>query len=272
MNRYLSTMVAAGLLAVAALPSAVSAENAAVGDTTGNVDLTVANVITGGVAITSPTSATLTATIDPNTVGTTYYFEYGPDGNLSLRTPTVSAGTSLEPFRTSTDILGLEPGAIYDYRIVSSGPGGELSVGKALSFQTAPSPGTGIGKSKGRKSRCTIRGTSKSDTLKGTHRRDVICGLGGRDKIRGLGGNDVIRGGTGSDRIKAGRGRDRVYGNTGKDALFGQRGRDRLYGGRGRDRLYGGRGRDRIAGGSGRDRAKIDRRDTLRSVERSSRR
>jgi Ca2+-binding RTX toxin-like protein len=259
-NRHLSTVLAAGLLAVAVLPQAVSAENAAVGDLTGNVDLTVANVITGGVAITSPTTATLTATVDPNTVGTSYYFEYGPNGNLSLRTPTVSAGAGLQPFDTSANILGLEPGAIYDYRIVSSSPGGELSVGKALSFQTGPASGTSAGK--GKKSRCTIRGTSKRDSLKGTRKRDVICGLGGRDKIRGLGGNDVIRGGKGNDRIKAGSGRDRVYGNTGNDALFGQSGRDRL---------YGGKGRDKVVGGSGRDSAKVDRRDILRSVERSSR-
>jgi Ca2+-binding RTX toxin-like protein len=255
-NRYLSTMLAAGVLAVAVVPQAVSAESALVGDPAGNVDLTVANVITGGVAITSPTTATLTATIDPNTVGTSYYFEYGPNGNLSFRTPTVSAGASLDPFQTSADILGLEPGAIYDYRIVSSGPGGELSVGKALSFQTGPSPG------KGKKSRCTIRGTSKRDTLRGTRKRDVICGLGGRDKIRGLGGNDVIRGGAGNDNVKAGAGRDRVYGNTGNDALFGQGGRDRL---------YGGKGRDKVVGGKGRDSAKVDRRDILRSVEKSSR-
>jgi Ca2+-binding RTX toxin-like protein len=259
-NRYLSTMLAAGVLALAALPQAVSAENAGVGALTGNVDLTVANVITGGVAITSPTTATLTATVDPNTVGTSYYFEYGPNGNLSLRTPTVSAGTTLEPFETSANILGLEPGAIYDYRIVSSGPGGELSVAKALSFQTGPSPGTNAGKSK--KSACTIRGTSKRDILRGTRKRDVICGLGGRDKIRGLGGNDVIRGGAGRDNVKAGAGKDRVYGNTGNDTLFGQAGRDHL---------YGGKGRDRIVGGSGRDSAKIDRRDILRSVEKSSR-
>jgi Ca2+-binding RTX toxin-like protein len=252
-------MLAAGLLAVAALPQAVSAEDAAVGGLAGNVDLTIADVITGGVAITSPNTATLTATIDPNTVGTSYYFEYGPNGNLSLRTPTVSVGGNLEPFDTSANILGLEPGAIYDYRIVSSGPLGELSVGKALSFQTGPAPGTA---GKGKKSRCTIRGSSKSDTLRGTRKRDVICGLGGRDKIRGLGGNDVIRGGGGNDNVHAGAGKDRVYGNTGNDALFGQGGRDRL---------YGGKGRDKVVGGKGRDSAKIDRRDILRSVERSSR-
>jgi uncharacterized protein len=99
----------------------------------------------------------------------------------------------------------------------------------------------------------TIRGTEGDDVLVGTNKADVIMGLGG---------NDVIRGGAGNDNVKAGAGRDRVYGNTGNDALFGQAGRDRL---------YGGQGRDKVVGGSGRDSAKVDRRDILRSVERSSR-
>ena len=258
MNRYLSTMLVVGLMAGAALPQAVSAEDAAVGNLAGGVNLAVADVITGGIAITSPTTATLTATIDPNQIGTKYYFEYGPNGNLIFRTPTASLGANLDPRRLTSDLLGLDPGTIYDYRIVATGPGGDLSIGKALSFQTGPTPSAG----KGKKSRCTIRGTSKRDVLRGTRKRDVICGLGGRDKIRGLGGNDVIRGGKGSDNIHAGAGKDRVYGNTGNDALFGQGGRDRL---------YGGKGRDKIVGGSGRDSAKIDRRDKVRSVEKASR-
>jgi Ca2+-binding RTX toxin-like protein len=253
-NRIRSAMLVAGLMAAASLPQAVSAQSFDVGNTAGTVNLSVADVVTGGVQITSPETATLTATVDPNNVGTSYYFEYGPNGNLSLRTETVSLGSTLDPRQVTAELPGLTPGTVYDYRIVASGPAG-LSVGAAQSFQTAPSPN--------KKSSCTIRGTSKNDVLRGTRKRDVICGLGGRDRIFGLGGNDVIRGGGGNDTVKAGAGRDRAFGNAGNDSLYGQAGADRL---------DGGKGRDRIVGGPGKDRAKIDKRDRFRSVEKATRR
>jgi hypothetical protein len=262
-NRFRSAMLVVGLTAAAALPQAVSAQNLDAGDIAGDVDLTIADVTTGGVEITSPATATLTATIDPNTIGTEYYFEYGPNGTFALRTTPVSLGGSLDPRQVTAEIPGLEPGTLYNYRLVASSPAG-LSVGAAQSFQTA-TPGAA-------KSKCSIRGTSKSDVLRGTGKRDVICGYGGRDRIFGLGGNDVIRAGNGGDRVSAGAGRDQILGNAGNDRLFGQRGADRLYGQRGKDRLYGGKGRDRVFGGQGRDRAKVEGRDTLRSVEKSSRR
>jgi Ca2+-binding RTX toxin-like protein len=257
-NRYRPVLLVVAIVAAAALPQAVRAQNAAVGDLAGNVDLTVADVITGGVQVTSPATATLTGTIDPSQVGTQYYFEYGQNGNLTLRTPTVSLGSSLDPRQITSDVAGLQPGAVYDYRLVAANPGG-VSFGPVLSFQAGPASGS----KKGSKSRCTIRGTAKSDVLRGTNKRDVICGLGGSDRITGLRGNDVIRGGGGKDRVMAGAGKDRVFGDSGNDALYGQAGADRL---------YGGKGRDRIVGGPGRDSARIDRRDTLRSVEKASRR
>ena len=264
MNRFRSAMLVVGLTAAAALPQAVSAQNFDVGNLTGDVDLTIADVTTGGVEITSPVTATLTGTIDPNTIGTQYYFEYGPNGTFALRTAPVSLGASLDPRQVTADIPGLEPGTLYNYRLVASSPAG-LSVGPAQSFQTA-TPGSAAS------SKCSIRGTPKNDVLRGTSKRDVICGLGGRDRILGLGGNDVIRAGSGNDRVSAGAGRDQILGNAGNDRLFGQRGADRLYGQRGTDRLYGGKGRDRVFGGQGKDSAKVEGRDTLRSVERSSRR
>jgi Ca2+-binding RTX toxin-like protein len=258
-NRYLPIMLVAAV-AAATLPQAVTAQDAAVGGLGGSVNLAVADVTTGGVVINSPTTATLTATVDPNTVGTQYYFEYGTNGQLTLRTPTASLGGSLDPRQVTANLLGLEPGTVYDYRIVASGPSG-LSVGPPLSFQTGVAASSATKGSKS--SKCTIQGTAKNDVLRGTRRRDVICGLGGGDKISGLGGNDVIRGGAGKDRVKAGNGSDRVWGNAGNDALYGQKGADRL---------YGGKGRDRIVGGPGRDRAQIDRHDKVRSVEKASRR
>ena len=257
MNRIRSAVLSAGLVAAALVPQAVSADNFSAGNLGGNVNLGVADVITGGVQLTSPKTATLTATVDPNSVGTSYYFEYGPKGDLSLRTATVSLGSSLDPRQVVAEIPGLQPGTAYSYRLVASGPAG-LSIGAAQTFQTASASS-----SKRSKSKCTIRGTAKSDVLRGTPKRDVICGLGGADRIFGLGGNDVIRGGAGNDTLKAGAGRDRVFGDAGNDQLYGQRGADYL---------DGGKGRDRIVGGPGKDSAKIDKRDfRMRSVEQASR-
>ena len=202
-------------------------------DLGGNVNLSVADVTTGGVQISDPTTATLTATVDPNSVGTSYYFEYGTNGNLTFRTPTVSLGAGLDPRQVLADLQNLTPGETYSYRAVASGPGG-LSIGALQSFSAGPGGGSS---KKGSRSKCTIRGTSQSDVLRGTSKRDVICGLGG---------NDVIRGGAGNDRELGGAGRDRIYGNSGNDALFGQGGNDTLSGGKGRNRVNGGPGRDRV--------------------------
>jgi RTX calcium-binding nonapeptide repeat (4 copies) len=259
-NRHSSAMLAAALVVAAALPQAVSAVTANLGDPAGNVNLAVANVVTGGVELSSPATATLTGTVDPNSVGTQYYFEYGPNGDMSLRTATVSLGSSVDPHQVTALAPGLQPGTAYEYRLVATGPAG-LSVGATQAFSSGSSP-TGSGKIP--KSSCTIRGSAKNDVLRGTRKRDVICGLGGRDRISGLGGNDVIRGGGGNDVVKAGAGSDRVFGDAGNDALYGQGGADRL---------NGGKGRDRIVGGPGRDQAQIDKQDfKLRSVEKTSRR
>jgi hypothetical protein len=148
-----------------------------------------------------------------------------------------------------------------------------------------------------RKSRCTILGTPGNDVLRGTQKADVICGLGGHDRLAGNGGNDLIRGGDGNDRIAGGPGRDRLLGNRGRDVLRGgsgpdvihggagndvlrgQSGADRLFGQGGRNRVFGNSGndfiesslngrRDRVDGGRGRDRARVQRRDSVRNVER----
>jgi Ca2+-binding RTX toxin-like protein len=242
------------------VPSTVSADgvdvNQSLGlDLGGQVDLSVADVTAGGVQITDPATATVTATVDPSSIGTDYYFQYGPNGQLALSTPTVSLGTDLDPRQVTANLADLEPGTLYDYRAVVSSPNG-LSLGPVQSFSTGP------GSSKKSSSACTIRGTSKNDVLRGTSRRDVICGLGGKDRIQGLGGNDVIRAGGGNDRATGGAGRDRIYGSSGNDALFGQSGNDRISGGKGRDRVDGGPGRDSVS---------VDKRDKVRSAEHVSR-
>jgi hypothetical protein len=98
---------------------------------------------------------------------------------------------------------------------------------------------------------CTIMGTARADVLRGTAGRDVLCGLGGNDRIRGGAGNDRILGGAGNDRLTGDKGRDTLIGESGADVFYARDG-----------------ARDLVRGGPGRDRARVDRRDSVRAVER----
>jgi Ca2+-binding RTX toxin-like protein len=221
----------------------------------------------GNVTVLGATSATLDATVNPNGLQTTVFFEYGRNGVLNLRTPAITVSAVVDPTKVVADLLGLEPGSSYSYRVVADSPAGTSS-GPVLSFTTplsgvsAPTvvtiqAGTPVSaKSKKKKARCTISGTSKADVLRGTRKRDVICGLGGNDRIYGRGGDDLLIGGKGTDRLVGGTGRDHLYGNAGRDRI------------RSRDHHRG----DYASGGSGRDSASIDEGDSVRSVESVSRR
>ena len=80
-------------------------------------------VATGGFSHVSGTSATLEGSINPRTLSTTYYFEYGPTTAYGqATTPAVLAGgTTL--VRVSQAVTGLQPG--YHYRLVASNTDGK---------------------------------------------------------------------------------------------------------------------------------------------------
>jgi Ca2+-binding RTX toxin-like protein len=225
------------------------------------INLPLPGVAVEDVTVIGPSQATVTGSVDPNGLATSYYVEYGANNVLSLKTPKVSVGAGLDPKQFVTELLGLEPGTSYSYRVVADSAAG-TTPGPVLSFNT-PLTGSGSGGpvvnlttgspvvgAKGvskRSARCTVTGTARRDVLKGTSKKDVICGLGGNDLIRGLGGNDLILGGSGKDRIVGGKGKDRLLGNAGADRLNARDGKrgDRVNGGKGRDRVTVDRG-DRV--------------------------
>jgi Ca2+-binding RTX toxin-like protein len=247
-------------MAVGALVALIGSAQIASAETTGlNLDLPLPGVGVSDVTVVGPSEATVTANVDPNGLATTFYVEYGANNVLSLKTPKVTIGASLDPTKVVAELLGLEPGTSYSYRVVAESPAG-TTPGPVLNFSTpltGSSQGpvvnlatgnTTVGAKGVRKSaRCTITGTSGNDVLKGTSRKDVICGLGGNDRIIGRGGNDLIVGGTGKDRINGGKGRDRLLGNAGRDRLNARDGKrgDRVDGGKGRDRVLADKG-DRV--------------------------
>ena len=252
-----------------------------------DVNVALPGVELGDVTVLGPSSAVVSATVDPNGLTTNAYVEYGSTSALGLVTPTVTIAAGAEPTKLLADLVDLSPNSTYYYRVVAESPLG-TSTSSTGQFQTPPAtvnPNTGqLGASGRGLAKCTIVGTARADRLKGTRGNDVICGLGGSDRINGLGGSDVVYGGAGNDRIVGGKGNDRLIGNAGKDRLVGSAGRDRLIGLAGRDRLVGGKGADRLVasrdrrkgdranGGPGRDTATVNRGDKARKVERVRRR
>lgn len=97
------------------------------------IESTFASDITAG-------SATLGARINPNTVETSYRFEYGltpctPGPCTSVPAGGASIGDGHEPRLVTADIQGLTPGTTYHYRVVAENALG-ISVGDERTFTT----------------------------------------------------------------------------------------------------------------------------------------
>jgi hypothetical protein len=86
------------------------------------------------------TSATLRARINPNTFATTYRFEYGlGDCAVTLCTSipvsAASIGAGHHPIAVSQEIVGLQPGTTYHYRVVAENSEG-VTEGPSRAFTT----------------------------------------------------------------------------------------------------------------------------------------
>jgi hypothetical protein len=87
------------------------------------------------------TSATLTGTINPNGVPTTYAFEYGPTPAYGKELGGGTLPASTTPQAVSAVLGDIAPGTLYHYRLIASHGGGVFnSVGADQAFYTHPSP------------------------------------------------------------------------------------------------------------------------------------
>jgi hypothetical protein len=86
----------------------------------------------------SKTAATLTAIINPNKQGTTYYFQYGTSTAFGSQTlaATVPAGTA--PVTVSATLQGLEARTIFYYRAVAQHANSAAQAGATGTFMTLP--------------------------------------------------------------------------------------------------------------------------------------
>src|SRR3954452_9354615 len=106
--------------------------------------------ITGSVSAVGGTSATVNGTVNPGSVATDWWFEYGSSTSYGSKTPTTAAGSGSANIAVSKGLTGLTPGTTYHYRLVARNATATVNGGDGI-FTTAPptvvvtSPATGVG-------------------------------------------------------------------------------------------------------------------------------
>jgi hypothetical protein len=113
-----STLVGAATAAAAAAPPAV---------------------VTGGAARVTSQAATLTGTVNPRGLATTYHFQYGTTRTYGARTPATPTGAGRRAVPAVADLIGLSPATTYHYRLVAHSRGGTAR-GADRTFRTARQP------------------------------------------------------------------------------------------------------------------------------------
>jgi phosphodiesterase/alkaline phosphatase D-like protein len=99
---------------------------------------------TGGADV-DGASATLSGSVNPNGLASSYYFEFGTTANYGQQTPPQSAGAGSSAVSVSAALSGLVANATYHYRLVAVGPNGAVSIGSDRTFTTAGSASTRLG-------------------------------------------------------------------------------------------------------------------------------
>ena len=99
---------------------------------------------TGGADV-NGSAATLSGSVNPNGVATSYYFEFGTTADYGQQTPPQGAGAGSSAVSVSASLAGLVANATYHYRLVAVGPNGAFSIGSDRTFTTAGSASTRLG-------------------------------------------------------------------------------------------------------------------------------
>jgi hypothetical protein len=111
----------------------------------GAYELGVPLIGPGGPPSTTPTTATVKSTINPNTFTTTYRFEYGKTKSYGSKTPVapVLSGAPMAQL-VSAKLTKLQPNTLYHYRLVATNGEGVVA-GPDRNFKTKPLPFRGVG-------------------------------------------------------------------------------------------------------------------------------
>ncbi len=93
-------------------------------------------VSTGAANHVTPTTATITGTVNANGKATTYHFEWGTSTAYGRSTGSASAGSGTTDQSVSAALSGLVPNTTYHYRLVATNSSG-TAVGADRSFKTS---------------------------------------------------------------------------------------------------------------------------------------
>ncbi len=104
--------------------------------TTGDLPPTVSGTSAGSV---TASGATISGSVNPNRVATTYRVEYGPTASYGSQTTGVSAGAGSAAVAVSVPVTGLASSTSYHARLVAVSAGGTTN-GPDLTFTTGGGP------------------------------------------------------------------------------------------------------------------------------------
>ncbi len=96
-------------------------------------------VSTGSASSVGSSSATLTGSLNPEGVATTYYFQYGSTSAYGSKSAVQSAGSGTSTQAVSAPVSGLAANTTYHYRLLASSSGGTV-VGSDSTFTTSKTP------------------------------------------------------------------------------------------------------------------------------------
>jgi hypothetical protein len=95
-------------------------------------------VTTGSASSLTPTSETLSGTVNPGGLSTTYYFEWGPTSAFGNATTVTSAGEGTNDVPVTVTITALNPNRTYEFNLVAKNSLG-TTTGETTLFQSGQS-------------------------------------------------------------------------------------------------------------------------------------
>jgi len=97
-------------------------------------------VATGATSALGVNSATVTGIVNPNDQATQWFFEYGPTTQYTASTPVQTIPALKLVLPVSAQLVGLQAGATFHYRIVAVHSNSDPQPGADMTFVTYPSP------------------------------------------------------------------------------------------------------------------------------------
>ncbi len=141
-------------------------------------------------------SAMLNGAVNPNSAGTTYYFEYGETTSYGSSTATQSAGSGSGNVTVNATISSLDPNTTYHFRLVAQSSAGTTS-GSDQSFTTGANPPTATthAATSVTTNSATLNGSVNSNSVSTTYYfeygKTTSYGSTTVTQSAGAGGNDV---------------------------------------------------------------------------------